>query len=130
MQPSKRCNPVPREVRHAADLLERRWQLSVLYAALLGAVRFSEYIEAIGAISPRMLTERLRELESAGLVERRVLATSPPQVEYRLTARGRGLAPILEAVGRYAGRPLAREAETSPSADDDGGGSRLVAPPR
>jgi DNA-binding HxlR family transcriptional regulator len=115
MQPSKRCSPVPREVRHAADLLERRWQLSVLYAALLGAVRFSEYIESIGAISPRMLTERLRELESAGLVERRVLATSPPQVEYRLTARGRGLAPILEAVGRYAGRPLAREAETSPT---------------
>jgi DNA-binding HxlR family transcriptional regulator len=94
---------VPQEVRQAADLLERRWQLSVLYAAMLGAVRFTEYVEAIGNISPRMLTERLRELEAAGLVERRVLPTSPPQVEYRLTERGEQLAPILQAVGRYAG---------------------------
>lgn len=100
---SRRCNPVPQEVRQAADLLERRWQLSVLYAAMLGAVRFTEYVEAIGNISPRMLTERLRELEAAGLVERRVLPTSPPQVEYRLTERGEQLAPILQAVGRYAG---------------------------
>ena len=111
MHPSRRCSPVPQEVRHAADLLERRWQLSVLYAAFLGAVRFSEYAEAIGAISPRMLTEWLRELEAAGLVDRRVLATSPPQVEYRLTPLGRRLTPILEAVGQYAGHPLAHETE-------------------
>ncbi len=105
MDRSRRCRPVPREVRHAADLLERRWQLSVLYAAMLGAVRFSEYVEAIGNISARMLTERLRELEAAGLVQRRVLPTSPPQVEYRLTTLGRQLGPMLEAMGRYAGYP-------------------------
>ena len=123
MHPSKRCSPVPKEVRHTADLLERRWQLSVLYAALLGAVRFSEYVEAIGAISARMLTERLRELESAGLVERRVLATSPPQVEYRLTPRGRRLTPILEAVGQYAGHPLAHQTDPRPDTDRSSGPS-------
>jgi DNA-binding HxlR family transcriptional regulator len=99
---SRRCAPVPQEVRRAADLLERRWQLSIIYAAMNGALRFSEFADAIGGISPRMLSERLRELEAAGLVAREVLPTSPPTVEYRLTERGRMLAPIVEAMRAYA----------------------------
>jgi DNA-binding HxlR family transcriptional regulator len=102
MSRCRRCDPVPEEVRATAALLERRWQLSILYAALLGAERFGEYVEAVGGISARMLTERLRELEAAGLVEREVLPTSPPIVEYRLTERGRKLAPILEAMREYS----------------------------
>ena len=51
-----------------ADLLERRWQLSIIYAALTGALRFNEFAEAVAGISPRMLSERLRDLEAAGLV--------------------------------------------------------------
>jgi DNA-binding HxlR family transcriptional regulator len=90
------------EVRETADLLERRWQLSIIYAALSGALRFSEFAEAIAGISPRMLSERLRDLEAAGLIERTVLPTSPPSVEYRLTQRGRKLAPIVEAMRAYA----------------------------
>jgi DNA-binding HxlR family transcriptional regulator len=99
---ARRCEPVPVEVRQTADLLERRWQLSVLYAALSGALRFSEFADAVAGISPRMLSERLRELEAAGLIERTVLPTSPPSVEYRLTERGRRLRPIIEAMGEYA----------------------------
>ncbi len=93
------------EVREMADLLERRWQLSIIYAALTGALRFSEFAEAIGGISPRMLSERLRDLEAAGLIERTVLPSSPPAVEYRLTERGRRLAPIVEAMRSYAEDP-------------------------
>jgi DNA-binding HxlR family transcriptional regulator len=93
------------EVRAAADLLERRWQLSIIYAALSGALRFNEFSDAIAGISPRMLSERLRDLEAAGLVERTVLPTSPPTVEYRLTERGRRLAPIVEAMREYAREP-------------------------
>lgn len=99
---SRRCSPVPVEVRETADLLERRWQLSIIYAALSGALRFSEFAEAIAGISPRMLSERLRDLEAAGLIERTVLPTSPPSVEYRLTERGERLAPIVEAMRAYA----------------------------
>jgi DNA-binding HxlR family transcriptional regulator len=102
MRSSRRCTPVPMEVRETADLLERRWQLSIIYAALSGALRFSEFAEAISGISPRMLSERLRDLEAAGLIERTVLPTSPPAVEYRLTTRGRRLAPIVEAMRAYA----------------------------
>jgi DNA-binding HxlR family transcriptional regulator len=89
---------VPEEVRRLADLLERRWQLSILFAAVSGALRFNEFAETVRGISPRMLSERLRDLEQAGLVEREVLPTSPPTVEYRLTARGRALAPVIEAL--------------------------------
>src|ERR1700751_1428877 len=102
-----RCRPVPQEVRQMADLLERRWQLSIIYAALSGALRFSEFAEAVAGISPRMLSERLRDLEAAGLVERTVIPSSPPTVEYRLTERGRKLRPIIEAMRAYAEPPPA-----------------------
>ncbi|HEX5224974.1 MAG TPA: helix-turn-helix domain-containing protein [Solirubrobacteraceae bacterium] len=93
---------MPVEVREAADLLERRWQLSIIYAALSGALRFNEFADAVAGISPRMLSERLRDLEHAGLVERTVIPSSPPTVEYRLTERGRRLAPLIDAMREYA----------------------------
>ena len=103
---SPRCMPVPEEVRQAADLLERRWQLSIIYAALTGALRFTEFADAVAGISPRMLSERLRDLEAAGLIERKVIPSSPPKVEYRLTSRGRQLGPIIDVIRTYAGDPV------------------------
>jgi DNA-binding HxlR family transcriptional regulator len=103
---SRKCDPVPAEVREMADLLERRWQLSIIYAALAGAMRFNEFAGAVSGISPRMLSERLRDLEAAGLVERTVIPSSPPTVEYRLTARGRRLAPLIDAMRAYAREPV------------------------
>src|SRR5580693_285349 len=102
----RRCEPVPLEVRETASLLERRWLLSVLYAALTGALRFNEFADAVAGISPRMLSERLRELEGAGLIERTVIPSSPPAVEYRLTSRGRRLRPVIEAMREYAREPV------------------------
>jgi DNA-binding HxlR family transcriptional regulator len=96
----RRCTPVPEEVRRAADLLERRFVLSVLHASLTGARRFNEFRQAIGGIPPRTLTERLRELEAAGVIERRVVPASPPYAEYRLTERGERLRPVVEALAR------------------------------
>ena len=107
LRTSPRSALVPLEVRQLADLLERRWQLSIIYAALSGALRFSEFAEAVSGISPRMLSERLRDLEGAGLVERNVIPTSPPTVEYRLTERGRKLGPIIKAMQDYAREPVA-----------------------
>ena len=103
---SPSCKPVPAEVRQTADLLERRWQLSIIYAALAGALRFNDFAGAVAGISPRMLSERLRDLEAAGLIERRVIPSSPPKVEYRLTSRGRQLGPIIDAMRAYAGEPV------------------------
>jgi DNA-binding HxlR family transcriptional regulator len=93
---------VPEDVRRAADLLERRWLISIVCAACSGEVRFNAFIDAVQGISPRMLSERLRDLERAGLIERRVLPDSPPSVEYHLTPRGRALEPLIEALRAYA----------------------------
>lgn len=107
MKRCRRCEPVPEEVRRAADLLERRWLLSIVYAALAGAVRFNEFREAVSEVPPTTLAQRLRELERAGVVERRVVAASPPFAEYRLTAAGRALRPVVEALERWT-QPAAR----------------------
>jgi DNA-binding HxlR family transcriptional regulator len=98
----RRCSPIPEEVRRTADLLERRWALSILYASIEGAVRFNEFRESLGRVPPATLTARLNELVEAGLLERRVLATSPPAVEYRMTSRGKRFEPVLRELVRCA----------------------------
>jgi len=86
------CNPVPRELRSIADLLERRWTLGTIYACSSGASRFNEFRQSLPGISPTTLSERLDRLEDAGIVERRLVPGRPPHSEYRLTERGRQLA--------------------------------------
>jgi DNA-binding HxlR family transcriptional regulator len=102
MSRCRSCVPLSVEVRRAADLLERRWLLQVLLAAHSGAVRFNEFAETIEGISTRMLGERLRDLEAAGLMRRIVIPARPPAVEYRLTDRGRALVPLLDALSYFA----------------------------
>ena len=92
---------MPEEVRRAADLLERRFALSILYAAVVAdAVRFNEFRQALGPVPPRTLAARLSELAEAGVLERRVVSSRPPAVEYRVTKRGRELATVVEALLR------------------------------
>ena len=92
------CKPVPEEVRRAADLLERRYAIAVLWASNSGATRFNEFRQSVTGVSPRTLTERLRDLERAGVLERRVVPASPPYAEYRLTDRGAQLAAVVRAL--------------------------------
>jgi DNA-binding HxlR family transcriptional regulator len=96
----RRRDPVPEEVRRGADLLERRWVLSILYASVEGAERFNEFRDAVGRVPPTTLSARLAELVDAGLLERRVLDTRPPAVEYRLTVRGKRFEPLLRELRR------------------------------
>ncbi len=96
------CKPVPEEVRRAADLLERRWTVSIIWASHDGAVRFNEFLQAVGAIPPATLTTRLTELEGAGILERALVAGRPPRTEYRLTERGYQLRELLTALRTFA----------------------------
>ena len=97
------CAPLPEQVRRAADLLERRWTVSILYVSHEGgAVRFNEFQQALGSIPPATLTQRLVDLEEAGVLEREVIDDRPPRVEYRLTERGRELRSLVEALARFA----------------------------
>jgi DNA-binding HxlR family transcriptional regulator len=99
----RRCQPLPEEVARIADLLGRRWVLAILWASSeAGAVRFNEFKQTLATIPPRTLAARLGELEEAGILERRVLDTRPPRVEYRLTAAGRRLGALVDAMRAYA----------------------------
>jgi DNA-binding HxlR family transcriptional regulator len=94
---------MPEEVRRVADLLERRWLISVLYAAAEGgAVRFNEFRQVLGSVPPRTLAQRLAELEEAGVLTRVVVDARPPRVEYRLTEAGRRLTEVVDALRRVA----------------------------
>ena len=96
------CPPLPVQVRRVTDLLERRWTISILYVSHEGAVRFNEFLQALGTIPPATLAQRLADLEKAGVLERAVIDSRPPLVEYRLTERGRQLRSLVRALTRYA----------------------------
>ena len=98
----RKCTPLPEEVRRAADLLERRWTVSILWASHEGAVRFNEFLQALGNIPPATLAQRLTDLEEACVLEREVIDARPPRVEYRLTGRGRQLRSLVNALARFA----------------------------
>jgi DNA-binding HxlR family transcriptional regulator len=97
------CPPLPEEVRRAASLLERRWTVSIIYVSHEGgAVRFNEFLHALGGIPPATLAQRLADLEEAGVLEREVIDARPPRVEYRLTERGRQLRALVNALTQFA----------------------------
>ena len=87
----------------ALRLLDGRWKQVILFRLFGGNVRrFSELERAIQEISQKMLAQQLRQLERDGLVERKVYPEVPPRVEYRLTAWGQSLCPVLDALLRWA----------------------------
>jgi DNA-binding HxlR family transcriptional regulator len=79
----------------------------IVRALLGGAARFSDIARAVPDLSDRLLSERLKELETAGVLERHVVPETPVRVEYHLTAKGRDLAPVVEAVSVWAERWVA-----------------------
>ena len=88
----------------AVELIGGRWTGSLIQLLLSGPARYCALKEAVPDISDRMLSERLRELEAEGIVERLVLPESPVRVEYRLTPKGEALEPTLKALGKWAER--------------------------
>lgn len=86
----------------AVELIGRRWAGVIVRALLGGASRFSDLARAVPDLSDRLLSERLKELESAGVLERTVLPETPVRVEYHLTEKGRALAPVVEALSLWA----------------------------
>jgi len=86
----------------AINLVGKRWNGLVLQVLLQGPARFGELLERIEVVGDRILSERLKELEAEGVVERRVVPTHPVRVEYELTEKGRALAPVVEALSKWA----------------------------
>jgi DNA-binding HxlR family transcriptional regulator len=86
----------------AIELVGKRWTGAILLVLLDGPLHFSGIRQLVPELSDRLLSERLKELEAEGIVERRVLAGSPVRVEYSLTAKGRALEPTLGALKDWA----------------------------
>ncbi len=84
--------------QHAVEIIGKRWTGLILKVLMAGPLRFNEIAEQLQVISDRMLSERLKELEQEGVVERRVLPETPVRVEYTLTEKGRALAPVIQAI--------------------------------
>jgi len=80
------------------DVIRGRWKLLILRELYAGTVRFGELRRALKGISEKVLTQHLRELEQDGIVARVAYDETPPRVEYSLTAAGRELRPIVEAL--------------------------------
>jgi DNA-binding HxlR family transcriptional regulator len=94
----------------AVELIGSRWTGAVLRALLAGVTRFSDLSEAIPGISDRMLSERLKELEAQGIVERTVIPDRPVRIEYHLTEKGRSLGTVVETISQWASEWLAPSA--------------------
>jgi DNA-binding HxlR family transcriptional regulator len=88
--------------QRAIELVGKRWTGAVVWALMPGPARFNQLLTGIPNISDRVLTERLRELETERLVERLVDPGPPVRVSYRLTPRGQALKPVLAAVSDWA----------------------------
>jgi DNA-binding HxlR family transcriptional regulator len=88
----------------AVELIGRRWSGAIIQILRQRPSRYAELRTAIPDITDRMLSERLRELEDEAIVARTVIPETPVRVEYSLTAKGRALAPALDAIGHWAER--------------------------
>jgi DNA-binding HxlR family transcriptional regulator len=99
----------------AVELIGKRWTGAIVSVLLERPLRFSEISQAVPQLSDRLLSERMKELEARGMVERRVLPGPPVRVEYGLTEMGRDLAPALEELKRWAHRWL--DADATPTSE-------------
>jgi DNA-binding HxlR family transcriptional regulator len=86
----------------AVELVGKRWTGAIVEVLIPGPRRFSEIAQAIPQISDRLLSTRLRELESEGIVEREVVEGSPIRVLYALSQKGRALEPAMTELRRWA----------------------------
>jgi DNA-binding HxlR family transcriptional regulator len=90
----------------AIELVGKRWTGAILLVLMDGPLHFSGIRQLVPELSDRLLSERLKELESEGIVERRVLEGSPVRVEYSLTPTGRALEPTLRSLKQWANEHL------------------------
>src|ERR687898_617914 len=86
----------------AVELVGKRWTGAILFVLLEGPTRFSEFKQLVPDLSDRLLSERMKELEAEGIVERRGIDNTPGRVEDLLTPKGEALEPAVRALKRWA----------------------------
>ncbi len=99
----------------AVELIGKRWSGAILLVLLDGPIHFSGIKQLVPELSDRLLSERLKELEGAGLIARRVIEGPPVRVEYALTGKGEALEPSLRSIKLWAERWLTTGARSGAS---------------
>lgn len=97
----------------AAEFLCTRWTLLIVREMASGTTRFNDMRRGLARISPALLSQRLKELEASGVVERRPAPGDPGIFEYHLTQAGQELAPIITAFGAWGQRWIESEVALS-----------------
>ncbi|WP_151730104.1 winged helix-turn-helix transcriptional regulator [Thermogemmatispora aurantia] len=115
-QQQKQSSRLCPRYEHAMQILGKRWTGLLIASLLDGPRRFCELTATVGGLSDRVLSERLRELEQEGLVERVVYPQIPVRVEYQLTEKGRALQPVIDAIHAWAEQWIELPCPTSSSA--------------
>ena len=88
-------------VEYTASMIANKWKILILRDLLTGTKRYNELIRSVVGISAKVLTENLRELESDGIISRKVYPVVPPKVEYSLTEKGNELKPIINLMKEF-----------------------------
>jgi DNA-binding HxlR family transcriptional regulator len=101
-QPGGAC----RAITQVFALLGKRWTGLIIVTLLDGPARFSRIVQLVPGMSERMLSERLTELVTAGLITREVEEGPPVNVRYRLTRRGEALRPAVAELERWGNEQL------------------------
>lgn len=86
----------------AVELVGKRWTGAILFVLMDGPLRFSEIKLLVPDLSDRLLSERLKELEAVGIVERRESHDAGPRVQYALTDKGAALEPVVRSLKAWA----------------------------
>ncbi len=94
----------------AIEIIGRRWTGAIIRALLAGATRFGQIRTTVPGLSDRLLSERLKELEAEGIVQRLVQPDTPVRIEYHLTDKGEALATVVQAASAWAEEWLAPRA--------------------
>jgi DNA-binding HxlR family transcriptional regulator len=91
-------------VAMAAEIIGTRWTLLLLREMIMGSCRFNELRRGVPRMSPALLSKRLKDLETGGIVTRHPVSAEPGTFEYRLTDAGRDLRPVIESIGCWGQR--------------------------
>ena len=85
-------------IEYTASIISNKWKIIILRDLLTGTKRYNELTRSVVGISPKVLTENLRDLEQDGIVKRKVYPVVPPKVEYSLTDKGLELKDVLDSM--------------------------------
>jgi DNA-binding HxlR family transcriptional regulator len=88
-------------VEKTVNIIGGKWTLLILRDLFEGTKRFGELRTSLTGVSPKTLTDKLRELESGGIIQRKIYPEVPPRVEYSLTKRGQSLKKIFDAMQEW-----------------------------